>query len=827
MTTATLEIRDMSCGACVGRVERAIAPLPGVEMAAANLAQRTLRVSFAAPADLPTIASALDRAGYPPARAVTRLAVEGMHCASCVGRIETALRAVPAVVAATVNLADATARVEHLAGAATPAVLAAAVAKAGYAARPLTDTAPAADHLAAETRAAGRRAALAAALALPVVVLEMGGHVFPAFHHWQHALLGQTGAWALQAALAAVLLAWPGREFYVRGARSLARRAPDMNALVMLGTAAAFAYSLVATFAPEVLPPASRAVYYEAAAVIVALVLLGRWLEARAKGHAGAAIRRLVALAPATAMRLGPAGPEEVPAAGLQPGDRVLVRPGARVPADGIVEEGDSWVDESMLTGEPLPVAKAPGAAVTGGTVNGAGALTVRLTRTGEATTLSRIVALVEGAQGAKLPVQAMVDRITLWFVPAVLVVAAVTVAAWLALGPSLAHALVAGVSVLIIACPCAMGLATPTSIMVGTGKAAELGVLFRQGEALQALQETRVVALDKTGTLTKGAPELTDLEVAEGFDEAEVLALVAGAEADSEHPIADAIVRGAKVAGLTVPVAAELEAVPGFGVTAAVAGRRVAVGADRFMRRLEADPTPLAASAEALARAGKTPVYAAIDGRLAAVLAVADPIKASTPAAIAALHALGLRVAMITGDDRRTAQAIADQLGIDEVLAEVLPDGKVAAVRELQAAGRKVAFVGDGINDAPALAAADVGLAIGTGTDIAIESADVILMAGDLRGIPNALALSRATLTNIRQNLFWAFAYNTVLIPVAAGVLYPSLGVLLSPVLAAAAMGFSSVFVLSNALRLRRFTPPLADAAAREPVASGRLAPA
>ncbi|MCC6304686.1 MAG: heavy metal translocating P-type ATPase [Rhodobacteraceae bacterium] len=804
MTTATLEIRDMSCGACVGRVERAITVVPGVEMAAANLAQRSLRVSFAAPADLPAIAAALAAAGYPPAREVTRLAVEGMTCASCVGRIEAAAMALPGVVAAAANLADGSLRVEHLAGAVTPAALVAALKGAGYGARPAAEAAPAAARRSAETRAARDRAILAAALALPVAVLEMGGHLVPAFHHWQAARLGQTGAWALQAALTLVLLAGPGREFYLKGARSLWRRAPDMNALVMLGTAAAFLYSLVATFAPAVLPAASRAVYYEAAAVIVALVLLGRWLEARAKGEAGAAIRRLVALAPATALRLGPGGPEEVPAAGLAAGERVLIRPGARVPADGLVEEGQSWVDESMLTGEPVPVAKAPGAAVTGGTVNGAGALTVRLVRTGEATTLARIVALVEGAQGAKLPVQALVDRITLWFVPAVLAVAAVTVAAWLAFGPSLAHALVAGVSVLIIACPCAMGLATPVSIMVGLGRAAERGILVRRGEALQRLAGVTTVAFDKTGTLTEGRPRLVAFDVAPGADADDLLALAAAVEARSEHPIARAVVEAAAARGLALPAAEDFAALPGRGVTARVGGRRVAVGAGRLMAEEGARAEAFAAPAEARARAGETVLFLAVDGVAAALIAVADTPRPGAAEAVAALHRLGIASAMITGDGAATAGAIAARLGIDRVEAEVLPAGKLASVRALAASG-PVAFVGDGINDAPALAAADVGIAVGTGTDVAIEAGDVVLVAADPRAVAEAVTLARAILANIRQNLFWAFAYNVALIPLAAGALYPATGLLLSPVLAAGAMAASSVIVVGNALRLRR----------------------
>ena len=461
-----------------------------------------------------------------------------------------------------------------------------------------------------------------------------------------------------------------------------------------------------------------------------------------------------------------------------------------------------------MITGRPIPVLKTAGSEVVSGTVNQKGAFALRATAVGGDTVLSQIIRMVEEAQGSKLPIQAMVDKVTMWFVPAVMVVATATFAAWFYFGPSpaLTFALVNAVAVLIIACPCAMGLATPTSIMVGTGRGAELGVLFRKGEALQLLKDASVVAVDKTGTLTEGKPALTDLELAAGFDRSDVLSLVATVEAKSEHPIARAIVEAAASENLVLPDVSNFESVTGFGVRAQAGGKRIEIGADRFMAELGLDVACFSATAERLGNQGKSPLYVAIDGRLAAIIAVADPIKETTPAAIKAMHDLGLKVAMITADNARTAKAIAARLGIDEVVAEVLPDGKVEAVRRLKRQYGKVAFVGDGINDAPALAEADVGLAIGTGTDIAIEAADVVLMSGSLQGVPNAISLSKATIGNIRQNLFWAFAYNTALIPVAAGALYPAFGILLSPVFAAGAMALSSVFVLGNALRLRRF---------------------
>ena len=538
------------------------------------------------------------------------------------------------------------------------------------------------------------------------------------------------------------------------------------------------------------------------------LILLGRFMEARAKGNTSQAIQQLIQLQAKTARVRRNGVLQDIDMAQVVQGDVLEVRPGERIPVDGVVLQGHSFVDESMISGEPVPVEKAANSGLIGGTVNQQGLLLMQATKVGADTLLAHIIRMVEQAQGAKLPIQALVDKVTMWFVPAVMGVALLTFIAWMVWGPepALAMALVNAVAVLIIACPCAMGLATPTSIMVGTGRAAQLGVLLRKGEALQQLKDAKVVAVDKTGTLTKGRPELTDVLLAPGFERASVLAQVAAVEDKSEHPIARAIVQGAQAEGLQLPAVQAFESLTGRGVRAQVAGVRVEIGADRWMQELGCDVGVFAAQAQRLGQEGKTPLYAAIDGQLAAMIAVADPIKDSTPAAIAALHRLGLKVAMITGDNQHTAQAIARQLGIDEVVAEVLPGGKVDAVKRLQAQYGALAYVGDGINDAPALAQADVGVAIGTGTDIAIESADVVLMSGDLQGVPKAMALSKATMANIRQNLFWAFAYNVALIPVAAGLLYPVNGTLLSPMFAAGAMAMSSVFVLTNALRLRRF---------------------
>ncbi|HGB4146201.1 TPA: gold/copper-translocating P-type ATPase GolT [Salmonella enterica subsp. enterica serovar Wangata] len=741
------------------------------------------------------------------------LLIEGMTCASCVARVEKGIKAVPGVTDATVNLATERATVR---GTASAEAVIAAIEKTGYEARPVETVGQGGDDSEekkeAERVRLKRDLILASVLALPVFVLEMGSHLIPGMHEWVIKTIGLQQSWYWQFALTLLVLTIPGRRFYLKGFPALARLAPDMNSLVAVGTAAAFGYSLVATFTPDLLPEGTVNVYYEAAAVIVALILLGRFLEARAKGRTSEAIKRLVGLQARVAHVLREGRIVDIPVDEVVLDDCVEVRPGERIPVDGEVTEGRSFVDESMITGEPIPVEKSAGSAVVGGTVNQKGALTLRATAVGGQTMLAQIIRLVEQAQGSKLPIQAVVDKVTLWFVPMVMLIAALTFVVWLAFGPSpaLTFALINGVAVLIIACPCAMGLATPTSIMVGTGRGAEMGVLFRKGEALQLLKDAKVVAVDKTGTLTEGRPVLTDLDVAGGFERSEVLAKVAAVESRSEHPIARAIVVSAEEEGIALPGMSGFESVTGMGVYATVDGTRVDVGADRYMREIGVDISGFATTAERLGQEGKSPLYAAIDGQLAAIIAVADPIKPSTPAAINALHQLGIKVAMITGDNARTAQAIARQLGIDDVVAEVLPEGKVEAIRRLKAAYGQVAFVGDGINDAPALAESDVGLAIGTGTDVAVESADVVLMSGNLQGVPNAIALSKATIRNIHQNLFWAFAYNTALIPVAAGALFPVWGILLSPVFAAGAMAMSSVFVLGNALRLRRFRAPM-----------------
>ena len=814
-TQVSLPIEGMTCASCVGRVEAALAKVEGVQSVSVNLATERADIRLNALVNRMALVEAVEKVGYEVPQASVELSVQGMTCASCVGRVEKSLRAVKGVKEATVNLATERATVRGTAGADD---LITAIEKIGYEASLVDNQSQNNDDTAEkkdiEKAALKKDLFLATVLALPVFILEMGSHVIPGMHQWIMDTIGLQESWYLQFVLTLLVLAIPGRRFYVKGFPALLRLGPDMNSLVSVGTLAAFGYSMVATFAPGLLPQGTVNVYYEAAAVIVALILLGRFMEARAKGRTSEAIKRLVGLQAKEAHVLRNGIVIDIPISDVALDDIVEVRPGERVPVDGEVSEGTSFVDESMITGEPIPVEKVPGSLMVGGTVNQKGALRLRATAVGGQTMLSQIIRMVEQAQGSKLPIQAVVDKVTLWFVPVVMLAALLTFLAWLTFGPSpaLSFALVNAVAVLIIACPCAMGLATPTSIMVGTGRGAEMGILFRKGEALQLLKDAKVVAVDKTGTLTEGRPVMTDLELAEGFELDLVLAKVAAVESRSEHPIARAIVEAALGKEISLPALTEFDSITGMGVRATVDGERVEIGADRFMRELGLDIEYFSKTAIRLGNEGKSPLYVAIDGRLAAIIAVADPIKSSTPIAINALHQLGLKVAMITGDNANTANAIARQLGIDEVVAEVLPEGKVEAVRRLKESYGKVAYVGDGINDAPALAVADIGLAIGTGTDIAVESADVVLMSGNLQGVPNAIGLSKATIGNIRQNLFWAFGYNAALIPVAAGLLYPAYGLLLSPIFAAGAMALSSVFVLGNALRLRRFQTPLAE---------------
>ncbi len=815
-------VEGMTCASCVTRVERVLNKLPGVTEATVNLAVG--KASVVVDEDGPgagALFDAVENAGYHPVAERLDIGVGGMTCAACVGRVERAIGKIPGVLEVSVNLTTEKASVIHLPEIVTAARIGGAIDAAGYEAREAEGAEPGDDRERAARQAeiAGlqRHVIIAAAFTVPLFLVAMLRMV-PGPGNFMLSLLTEHGWMWVEWVLATPVLFYAGRRFYVHGWVEISHLNPGMNSLVMLGAGSAYFYSLLALLVPAAFPKGTAVTYFEAAGVIITLILLGRLLEAVARGRTSEAIRKLMQLQVGTARVLRDGVETDVPIEAVVTGDLVLVRPGERLPVDGVVTEGASFVDESMITGEPIPVEKRPEAEVVGGTVNKTGAFTFRTTRVGAETVLSQIIRMVEQAQGDKPPIQRLADRIAAVFVPVVMAVALATFALWLVIGPApaLSFAFVTAISVLLIACPCAMGLATPTAIMVGTGKGAEMGVLVRNGAVLETLARIDTVVLDKTGTLTRGRPVLTDfLDAASGGAAdatPEILGLVAAAESRSEHPIAEAIVRAAKEGGLELPAVTAFSAEPGLGVDAQTGSHRVQVGADRYMERLGLDISGVRDAAERLASDGKTPLFAAVDGKLAAVIGVADSLKDGSVEAVAALHELGLEVAIMTGDNRRTAQAIAREVGIDRVLAEVLPAEKAEEVGRLQDGGRKVAFVGDGINDAPALARADTGIAIGTGTDIAIEAGDIILISGDLRGIVNAVALSKRTLRTIRYNFFWAYAYNVVLIPVAAGVLYPLFGLLLNPMLAAAAMSVSSIFVVTNSLRLRRFRPPLAE---------------
>jgi Cu+-exporting ATPase len=655
-----------------------------------------------------------------------------------------------------------------------------------------------------------RRFWIGLALTIPVFALDMGGHIFPALHHL---VPPQLSAW-LQLLLATPVVLWAGWPFFERGWASLKTCNLNMFTLIAMGTGVAWSYSVVATLWPGIFPAAFRTpegtvdVYFEAAAVITVLVLLGQVLELGARERTSGAIKALLNLAPRTARRiLADGNEEEVTLDLVAVGDRLRVRPGEKVPVDGTVMHGRSSLDESMVTGESMPVTRSTGEAVIGGTLNQSGALVIRAEKVGRETMLARIVQMVAEAQRSRAPIQRLADKVASWFVPAVVAVAAIAFIAWSLSGPEprLAHGLVAAVAVLIIACPCALGLATPMSIMVGVGRGAGAGVLIKNAEALERMEKVDTLVVDKTGTLTDGKPSVTRIVAVPGFDETELLRLAAGVERASEHPLANAIVAAAEGRGLAIPDVADFDSPTGKGAVGTVEGKRIALGNARYLEEEGVDLSPLAVQADDLRADGATAIFAGIDGRAAGILAIADPIKESTPAALAALRRDGIRVVMLTGDNRATAEAVARRLGIEEVEAEVLPDQKSAVVARLRGEGRVVAMAGDGVNDAPALAAADVGIAMGSGTDVAIESAGVTLLKGDLGGIDRAKRLSAATMSNIRQNLFFAFVYNAAGVPIAAGLLYPFFGILLSPIIAAAAMALSSVSVVGNALRLNR----------------------
>ncbi len=735
------------------------------------------------------------------------LAVRGMHCAACVGKVEGALRRVPGVENATVNLATERATVGFDAGRADVGALQSAVAAAGY--ELVEPPAPGVDTSEAEQaerdreqRRARLRFIAGAVLSAPLLLGGMAD-VFP----WAPALLRDP--W-VQLVLATPVQFWVGGPFHRGFLRDLRHRSASMSTLVSLGTNAAYFFSLAVTLWPHAFRSVGAMPYYETSAVVITLVVLGRWLETRARGRTSEAIRRLVGLAPRTARVVRNGRDVDVATDAVLAGDLIRIRPGERIPVDGVIVEGASSVDESMLTGESLPVEKHVESPVVAGTVNGTGSFVFRGTRVGRDTTLARITRLVEEAQGSRAPIQRLADRVAAVFVPVVLVLAALTFAGWLAFGPEprLLTALTTTVAVLVIACPCAMGLATPTAIMVATGKGAEHGILVKSAAALEVLHRVDTIVFDKTGTLTVGHAELTDVVVVGPGTEDDALALAAAAEQGSEHPLGEAIVRRAKERGLALPPVAEFTSVPGQGIDALAPDGRVLLGNRTLMDMRGIDVIAVEDRVAKLQAEGKTVVYLAFAGQMLALLAAADVMKPEAPAVVQRLKRLGLEGVMLTGDNRRTAEAIARQAGIERVIAEVLPEDKAGEIERLAIAGHRVAMVGDGVNDAPALARAEVGIAMGSGTDVAIEAADVTLMRGDLHGVVAAVDLSRKTIRVIKQNLIWAFGYNVVLIPVAAGLLYPVWGVLLSPMLAGAAMAFSSVSVVTNSLRLKRWRP-------------------
>ena len=812
--TLTLPVEGMSCAGCAANVERALESVPGVEEATVNFAAEEATVRLAGDPAAPgagALIEAVARAGYGVRKEELELAIEGMHCASCVARVEAELREVPGVVGASVNLAAGSALVRTIPDAVRGRDLAEAVRRAGYDATPVTgarreDEARRAERE-REVARLGRRFWIAAAFTSPLVVFEMIPHLL--------APLGvELEGWPRLDPWSQLLLATPvvlySGQWFFRGAwKGVLHRSADMNTLIAVGTGTAYLYSAIATVAPGIFRAAGiePVVYFEAAATIVTLILLGTWLEQRARGRTGEAIRALLNLQPETARIRREEREVEVAVEEIEAGDLVVVRPGERIAVDGEVVEGRTTVDESMLTGESMPIERGPGDEVVGGTMNRSGAFVFRATKVGAETALAQIVRLVKEAQASKAPVQRLADTVAAYFVPIVIAIAIATFVVWFVVGPvpSLTYAVVTSVAVLIIACPCAMGLATPTAVMVGTGRGAEMGILIKDAESLQKAHALDTVLLDKTGTVTRGEPEVTDVLPGAGWSEAELLAVAAAVERGSEHPVGEAIVRAAEQRGVMQAGATAFEALAGRGVQALVEGREVLIGTAKLLReRGVSSVEAIGGVAERLAEDGKTPVVVARDKATLGIIAVADTVLEGAAEAVAALREQGLDVVMMTGDNRRTAEAVARQVGIERVLADVLPDEKAGQVRALQSEGRVVAMVGDGINDAPALVQADIGIAIGTGTDVAIEAGDITLIRADLRGVVRAIELSRKTMRTIRQNLFWAFVYNGLGIPLAAGVFYPWTRLLLAPWVGAVAMVLSDLFVMGNSLRLR-----------------------
>ncbi|MCP3676220.1 MAG: copper-translocating P-type ATPase [Deltaproteobacteria bacterium] len=805
----------MSCASCAAKIEKGLGVLAGVDKAPVNFATEKVSISYnpdsVGPADL---TEAVRRLGYGTGTATATIPIQGMNCASCVAKIEDALGALDGVINVSVNLATEKATIEYLPAMVFLSDMVLATKGAGYEAVVVSESEDLEEEKDRANKEAFRR--LKGKLIAGIVL------ILPIFAFTHPTLFGLTGVLDLsretyfifQFILATPVQFWCGFQFYRGGIVAARHKTTDMNTLIAIGTSSAYLYSVVVTFVPSLFDLAgySSEVYFDTAAAIIVLILVGRLLEARAKGQTGEAIIKLIGMQAKTARVVRGEVEADILIEKVLEGDIVVVRPGEKIPVDGVLTDGYSAIDESMISGESIPVEKKEGDEIIGATINKTGSFRMRATRVGSETALAQIIKMVEEAQGSKPQIARLADLIASYFVPAVIVIAVITFIIWYVFGPepSFTYALLSFVAVLIIACPCALGLATPTSIMVGTGKGAENGILIRGGESLETAHKLNAIILDKTGTLTKGEPTLTDIAVTGGFKEDEVLFYAASAERDSEHPLGEAIVRGAAERNVDLVDAEGFNAVPGHGIKAKIKDHAVLLGNIKLMKDEFIELGGLEKETESLSDQGKTPMYLAVDGKAAGIVAVADTLKENSKEAVAAFQKMGLEVAMLTGDNSRTAKAIAGAVGIDRVLAEVLPEDKAREVKKLQAEGKIVAMVGDGINDAPALTQADVGIAIGTGADVAMEASDITLIGGDLRSIVTAIALSRATIRNIKQNMFFAFFYNTILIPVAAGVLYPFLGILLSPIFAAAAMGMSSVSVVSNALRLKWFRPPV-----------------